>query len=98
MPLFKCKECATVYPDLTREGTIIHHTCAPTMHNRQREIIPREVIRDENYNIHPRRGIVGIRSEGLGVECVSGEKLSEPAWITMLKKRVAKEGGGGDEA
>ena len=35
--------------------------------------------------------LVGIQLEGAGTKCMSDATLSEPAWITVLKRRIAKE-------
>lgn len=91
MPLFKCRSCGTVYPERCTDGAILHHTCAPTMHDKKRKIVPREVIRDENWQLNGRNEVVGIRDEGEGVECVSGEELLEPVWISAIKQRLEKE-------
>jgi hypothetical protein len=91
MPQFRCRACQATYPERNPDGAPHHHACCPTMHNAEREIVPRTVIRDENFTFDRRGHMSGIRAEGLGVECISGEGLAEPKYISELKARLAKE-------
>jgi len=91
MPIFRCNACKGTYSDTLRDGTVYMHACPPLPPD-ERGIEPeRENKRDETIGTARGNLTPGIRSEGAGVTPVSHKQLSEPAWITRLKKQIAKE-------
>jgi hypothetical protein len=88
---FRCNTCHAVYPDIQADGTPYYHACAPLVAEPLQE---RKYRRDENIAVSrsgkPRRAI-GIIAEGKGVTCMSNPRLTEPARISALKARIAKE-------
>jgi hypothetical protein len=91
MPTWKCNACKGVYSDATRDGSIYMHACGPLPPDENGFEAPRPNRRDER--LEPDSGIrtSNIRSEGAGVTAVSHPKLTEPAWISAIKERIAKE-------
>ena len=88
---FQCLACKGVYFDSSPDGATYFHVCPPLPRDDKGVRPVRVDARDENLT-QPRAGRAqSIRSEGAGVKCLTNAKLQEPAWITALKKRAAKE-------
>jgi hypothetical protein len=89
--LFGCNACHGEYRERQRDGTVYHHACPPLRPDKNGIEAERRNKRDENvvYGLMDR--VIGIRSEGDGVTCLSDARLSEPAWITAMKERIAKQ-------
>lgn len=79
------------YPEFQPDGTVYHHACPPLRPDKHGVEAERTNKRDENVVYGRGDRIIGIRSEGAGVQCLSSAKVVEPAWITALKKRIEKE-------
>jgi hypothetical protein len=87
---FKCLACGGTYTTPASDGSIYFHACPPLPSAGGQPPQSRPKARDENVPAaNPRAG--AIVAEGAGVQCLSDSQLSEPAWITERKKRLAKE-------
>lgn len=90
-PRFQCLACKGVYFDSSPEGGIYHHVCSPLLPDQNGVEAERTDLRDENVAVSARGRVTGIQSEGAGVKCLTDPKLTEPAWITAMNKRIAEE-------
>lgn len=88
---FQCASCKGVYFDATAEGATYHHVCPPLVPDASDAQTKAYNPRSENIAPVGFGRAPSIVAEGLGVKCVSNPKLTEPAWITQLKARQAKE-------
>lgn len=73
------------------DGTIYFHACPPLPADENGVVAERPDKRDENIQTFRGDRVTGITSEGMGVKCLTSDKLQEPAWITTLKARIEKE-------
>jgi hypothetical protein len=89
--LFQCHGCRGVYADTQRDGSLYFHACPPLPPDDNGIEAERPNKRDENIATHRTGRLLGIRLEGAGVKCISDAAIVEPAWITTMKKRIAKE-------
>lgn len=91
LQVWKCRSCGGEYVDVQADGSPYFHACPPLPGLAAR---PRPDARDENIAVSvsgkPRRAI-GVIAEGKGTQCLTNQKLTEPARITALKARIAKE-------
>lgn len=88
---FRCNACRGTYEDQQPDGAIYFHACPPLPPDKNGVTAERPDKRDENLSSVARQGAGTIRSEGSGVTCLSDEHIAEPAWITRMKARAAKE-------
>jgi hypothetical protein len=88
---FQCVTCGGQYFDHCPDGSIYHHECGVRYVANAFAVIPYDNPRNENPAANKSGAITGIVSEGAGVKCLSNPALSEPAWITVLKTRVARD-------
>lgn len=88
---WKCLSCNGIYFDASAEGGTYHHTCPPLPDDATDKQRKAYMVRNEN--VAPARAgrPVEIVAEGKGVECLTSQKLDEPAWIAALNKLAAKE-------
>lgn len=91
MATFRCNACKGTYSDTTRDGTAYMHVCGPLPPDKDGRELERPDRRDERPARQRNLETPGILSEGAGVTAVSHPQLTEPAWITRLKARIAKE-------
>jgi hypothetical protein len=91
MAVFRCNACKGTYSDTMRDGTVYMHVCGPLPPDDDGVERERPDKRDENPRTPRTERTTEIRSEGAGVTCISDPKLSEPAWLTRLKAKIAKE-------
>lgn len=91
MHRFQCKACGAEYFDQMPSGIAYAHACGPLPADKKNPERERPDKRDENMAVDKTRRVLGIRSEGKGVTCLTDKNLREPRWISALKRRVEKE-------
>lgn len=88
---FKCLSCGARYLDQQQDGTLYFHACGPMPPNKDGVQIERPDKRDENIAVNQLGRVMGIKTEGQGVECLTDAKLEQPIWLTQLQAKAAKE-------
>lgn len=88
---FRCNACNGEYSDATPDGGIYAHACGPLPADTKNPARERPDKRDENIAVDQNSRVLGIRSEGAGVTCLTDKKIDEPRWISAVKRRVEKE-------
>lgn len=94
--VFQCRACGTTYPEQQTNGSIHAHVCGPLPARKKDPERERPDKRDENPQLDRHGHVVGIRSAGAGVVCISDGRIDEPTWISALYKRIEKEDAGND--
>lgn len=89
MTRWRCNACKGVYSDILPGGYSYAHACGPLAAAKKLPERERPNKRDENVLADRDGKVLGIRSEGAGVTCLTDDKLDEPKWITKLKKVIA---------
>jgi hypothetical protein len=89
--IFGCLACKGTYVDTQRDGGVYMHACPPLPPDKFGVQAERSNKRDETPAMDRRGRLTGIRLEGAGVTCLTDAKKAEPAWITAMKKLIAKE-------
>ncbi len=87
---FECRACGGRYNDRQPDGTLYEHVCGPTTARKKTPAAERPNKRDENVDAHQSGRILGIKSAGDGVTCLTDGKLEEPPWISALYRRIAE--------
>jgi hypothetical protein len=93
IPRFHCLCCGGIYACQQPDSTIYHHACPPLPPDENGVVAERPDKRDENFRTVRGERLAGIKSEGMGVKCLTSDSLTEPPWITALNARIAKENG-----
>lgn len=88
---FSCNSCQGVYSDVQADGSIYFHACPPLPPDKKGNVPDRADWRDENLARPRHIRVPWIKSEGHGVKCLTDSRLSEPAWITAMKRSAAEE-------
>lgn len=88
---FQCLACNGVYSSVQADGMIYFHTCPQLPPDRRGNAPDRADARDENLARPRHIRVPWIKSEGRGVKCLTDSRLSEPAWITAMKRSAAEE-------
>jgi hypothetical protein len=88
---FECLSCGGVYFDTLPDGCPYHHACPPLGPDKDGVVFEHDDKRDENLADDRYGRTIGIRRAGAGVKCLTNPQLTEPTWISRLRKRVAKE-------
>lgn len=89
MNKFQCLACGGVYYDQSPEGIPYAHACAPLPADKKNPERERPDKRDENIVIATGGKLMGIKSEGAGVTCLTSDTINEPKWISAVNKAVA---------
>lgn len=89
--VFQCRCCGGRYFDADLQGNTYHHACPDLPPDRNGVTAPPPDARNENLAPYRFLRMPQIVSEGKGVDCLSNTNLTEPAWITALKRRAAKQ-------
>lgn len=87
---FQCLACGGRYFEADRHGVFYAHACGPLPATKKEPARERPDKRDENHAVDREGTVLGIKSEGKGVKCLSDPKLKAPRWITKLKQYVDK--------
>lgn len=88
---FQCNACGATWFTPTRAGHINFHACGPLPADRKHPERERPDKRDENIEVGAGGRVLGIKSEGAGVTCLSDGRIEEPPWISALYKRIADQ-------
>jgi hypothetical protein len=88
---FQCLACKGRYADTMPDGSFYAHACGPRPVAKKQPAGERPDKRDENLAVNQSGRVVGIKSAGAGVKCLTDGRLEEPPWISALHKRIAAE-------
>lgn len=87
---FECHACKGRYFETCGDGSPYAHVCGPLPADKKNPQRERPDKRDENPLMDGRGNWLGIRSEGLGVTCLTDGRLQEPRWISAMHERRVK--------
>lgn len=86
---FRCNACKGTYDETDRHGILNPHACGPLPADKKNPERERPDKRDENARYDRGGRLLGIKSEGAGVTCLTDGKIEQPQWLSALYKRVA---------